>query len=167
MYLSADEQEDLVFSNDVASEGYGERRWSETMATTVLHENGKFYRITWERGLTENQDNEFEDGDVPEVFPAQALKVKAKTEYLTAEELAEKKPTLAQKLLGEAESYAIVTGKSIAEPVTEEVVQIARALKELLPGLKSLDIAAGSGSYREATDQYLEALIALAEGEQK
>lgn len=167
MYLSADEQEELVFSNDVTEQGFGGRRWSETMETVVLNDDGKFYRITWERGLTENQDNEFEDGDVPEVFPVQVLKVKSKSRYLTADELKVDKPTLAQKLLGEAESYAIVTGKSIAEPVSDEVVQIAQALKDLLPSLKSLDLAADSGNYREATDQYLEALIALAEGEQK
>lgn len=166
MYLSAQEKEDLVFEADVTHEGHGKRRWSE-YTTTVVQKDGKFYCIGWDRGLTENQDNEFEDGDVPEVFPVQVLKVKAKTHYLTEEALSKSKPSLAQKLLGEAESYSIVTGKSIAEPVSDEVVQIARALKDLLPDLKPLDIAADSGSYREATLQYLEALIALAEGEQK
>ncbi len=71
MRFTADEVRDKVFGEDedgrVVEEIDGEdRRWSRTNITIVEHKD-KFYSLYWEHGLTENQDNEFEDQDAPEV----------------------------------------------------------------------------------------------------
>lgn len=165
MYMKADEQEDLVFSSDVASEGLGERRWSETTNTVVRTDDGKLYRIQWERGLTENQDNTFEDGEVPEVFISHELKVKTKTLYLTSTEQQERRPTLAQKMAEEADSYSIATGKQLSEPISDELHSLALKLQRLLSELSPMDLAASSGDYRRATEQYLDAIIKLKESD--
>jgi len=164
MYLTAEEKKDLVYEREVTSEGGGERRWYENMASVVKAEDGKFYRINYDRGLTENQDDEFNNGEVPEVFPVRAVRVESETRYLTEDEQKISHPSLAQKLLAEQESYSIVTGKELKAPISEEIYSFAVALRELLPELESLDIAADSGSHREATLQYLDALVALKEG---
>lgn len=41
-------------------------RWSRTNRT-IIEKDGKFYALFWEEGLTENQDNEFEEQDAKEV----------------------------------------------------------------------------------------------------
>jgi len=38
----------------------GDRRWSRNMETILIIE-GKYFSIQWEKGLTENQENEFYD----------------------------------------------------------------------------------------------------------
>lgn len=162
MYLTSEEQSDLVYSSaEIHRIDCGERRWSEAAISTVRKDN-KLYRIVWDRGLTENQEDEFTDGEVPEVFEVHELKVKDKLFYLTDEEREKESPTLANKLIADAESYEIVTGKQMGESITSEITERAKALLEVLPELASLDIASGAGSYRAATVQYLEAIIALA-----
>ena len=164
MYLTADEKETLVSENEVTSEGSGGRRWSETMETVVKADDGKLYRIEWERGLTEHQDDYFEDGEVPEVFSVKSLEVSTETLYLTEDEQKADRPTLAQKMVADQESYSIVTGKELRDPISAEIYAIAKGLRELLPQLEPLDLAAGSSAHRAATEQYLDALIALKEG---
>lgn len=164
MQLDAEGQRALLYeSTQIAEEGHGARRWSEAMTTIVQAEDGKLYRINWDRGLTEAQEDEFQDGEVPEVFPVDSLKVRSSFRYLTAEEQKVNWPTLAEQIVLEADSYAIVTGTALAEPITSKHVKLARELKAMLPALSSLDLASNSGAYRLATEQYLDALIALGE----
>ncbi len=71
MKFTEEEVRDMVFGDDMDGEVMetidGEdRRWSRTNITIVKHK-GKFYELYWEHGLTENQENEFEDQDAPEV----------------------------------------------------------------------------------------------------
>jgi len=164
MDLTAEQKKDLVYECEVTSEGGGARRWYEGMYTVVKADDGKFYGISWDRGLTEDQDDNFEDGEVPEVFPTKSVTVETVTRYLTEDEQRKLHPSLAQKLVAEQESYAIVTGKDLREPLTDEIYAIAVALRDLLPELEPLDLAADSGAHREAARQYLEALITLKEG---
>lgn len=164
MYLSEAEQRDLVYEAEVSTEGHGGRRWSESMTTVVRADDGKFYRINWERGLTENQDDDFESGDVPEVFSIDSVSVERERLYLTAAEQLVQRPTLAQRVLAEQESYAIVTGKELSAPVTDEIHELALKLRSALPGLDSMDLAGQLGVHRAATEQYLDAIIALKEG---
>lgn len=50
----------------VARKGEGGRRWTETMHTTIKSTvSGRFWQYEWERGLTENQENEYPDFDEP------------------------------------------------------------------------------------------------------
>lgn len=165
MYLTAEEQERLLNRSDhISQENFGARRWSEGTATVVRADDGKFYRITWDRGLTEMQEDSFSDGEVPEVFPVVTLEVERTVSYLTDEEQAEQRPSLAHKVEDEAASYSIATGKDIREPLTEELYNLAAELRESLDILAPLDLAANSGPYREATKQYLDTIIGLWEG---
>lgn len=65
--LTAKEVKDIVYEDanleyrivDRISEGYG--RWTEYMTTVFeLFDNGKFYALNWDRGLTEYQENSFD-----------------------------------------------------------------------------------------------------------
>ena len=53
-----------VLSNLIDSEvdeiRYGARRWSETV-NTVIEAKGRHFSIEWENGLTENQENTFDE----------------------------------------------------------------------------------------------------------
>jgi len=160
MHLSAQEQEELVNRAEVHRIDCGERRWSETTISTV-QKDGRFYRILWERGLTENQDDEFEASEVPEVFESIEIKAKAQRHYLTPEEFDNESTTLTQRLAKEAESYEIVLGKPLADSITDELIERAEALLDVLPDLEALDIISEAQNYREITSQYLQAIIAL------
>lgn len=162
MDLNATEQERLLASSELISQkSLGSGRWTEHMASTVRAADGKYYRISWQRGLTEYQEDEYEDGEVLEVFPVESLKVKSKTLYLTQSELDEVRPTLAHKLLDDADSYAIATGKQLRSTLTEKIYSAAAELREHIEDLAPLDLAGESGDYREAATQYLDALIEL------
>lgn len=165
MYLSEERQKDLVHGSAITSDGGGERRWAEGMTTVVRDDDGKFYRIFWDRGLTEDHENEFTAGDVSEVFPVKELRVNTQTFYLTDDEQQKLRPTLTQKLEAEAESYAIATGKDIREPITDEIYDLAVKLHTRLAELAPLDLAASSGNFRQATQQYLSAIINLKDGD--
>lgn len=168
MYLNAIEQERLLSSSELISEErFGPDRWTEPMASTVRADDGKYYRIRWARGLTENQDSSFEDGELLQVFPVESLKVQSKTLYLTDDELNEVRPTLAHKLQDDVESYAIATGKDLRAPLTREIYDAAAVLREQIEDLASMDLAGGSGPYREAATQYLDAIIELWESEER
>lgn len=52
-----------------------DRRWSRTNRT-IIEKDGKFYALFWEEGLTENQDNEFEEQDAKEVRPIDTVVTK-------------------------------------------------------------------------------------------
>ena len=164
MHLSAIEQERLLNSSEhISEEGLGAGRWTEPTLTVVRADDGRYYRIRWARGLTENQENEFEDGELLRVFPVESLKVKSKTLYLSDEELDQVRPTLAHKLLDDAESYQIATGNDLGAPLTPAILDAVAVLREKIDELAPLDLAGESGAYREAATQYLDALIALSE----
>lgn len=168
MYFSESEQQELVQEGKtIEEEGHGDRRWSEYMTTVVQTDDGKFYRVSWDRGLTENQDNTYQDGDVPEVFPVKSLSVYSETLYLTEGEQTSLRPTLAGKMLSEGEAYSIAVGKKINEPITDAIYEKTKDLLESIDELKPLDFVAGSGAYREATKQFLEAIVELREGSAK
>jgi len=160
MHLSAKEQEELVERSEVHRIDCGERRWSETTISTV-QKDGRFYRIVWERGLTENQDDEFEAGEVEEVFESVEIKAKATRHYFTPEEFDKESPTLTQRLAKEAESYEIVMEKPLTDSITNELIERAEALLDVLSDLEPLDIISEAKNYREITSQYLQAIIAL------
>lgn len=64
---------DIVFDDDsefrvVASDDVTDLRWHMLVNTFVERvSDGKFYRVVWNRGLTENQDHEFYEFDLVEV----------------------------------------------------------------------------------------------------
>lgn len=74
MKLTAEQVENLVYCNKVDNfikikEEEGEnRRWSRTNRIIIQDEKtNKYYSIYWEEGLTEEQENEFEEQEATEV----------------------------------------------------------------------------------------------------
>ena len=65
--LTAKEVRNIVYEDayldyeviEEISDGHG--RWVEYMTSIIELGNGDYYSLSWERGLTEYQDNEFED----------------------------------------------------------------------------------------------------------
>lgn len=162
MKLNESEQRELLYeSTEISEESNYSGRWTEHLTTIVQTDDGKFYRINWERGLTEMQEDVFEDGEVEEVFAVERLNVQHSTIYLSEKEREETKPTLVQKMVSEAPSFAIATGESIRTPITERMYELAGELREEISALQDLDLAAGSGAFREATKQYLETITEL------
>lgn len=73
MKLTSDEVRSITWDDhedfDVIDEIEGEaRRWSSTDYVITKHiATGKLYKVEWERGLTEMQENEYFAQDAPEV----------------------------------------------------------------------------------------------------
>ncbi len=74
MKFTGEEVGEFVFEYDVETIEGESRRWSRTNQT-IIEYNGKFYSLYWEEGLTENQDNEFEEQDAPEVKQIEETKI--------------------------------------------------------------------------------------------
>lgn len=64
--FTAREVEDLVWNGIETIEGEN-RRWSRTNITIVKIDE-KFYQLEWEEGLTEMQENRFDDQEADEVI---------------------------------------------------------------------------------------------------
>lgn len=162
--LTADEQEELVYRNEVDSESNGSGRWMEYVDSTVRHEDGSFYRISWQRGLTENQQDEFYDAEAPMVFPQRTTSVKSEVAYLTANEISSKEqaPNLASRLREELPSFEIATGMDPKDLIADGAIAAAansflQASAEL-DALKAIPLFA---AHLEATRDFLEALLEL------
>lgn len=92
-YFTAEEAQDLVYEHEIDREEYEDRRWSRTVYSVVKADDGKLYGIVWELGLTEYQENMFDDGDYEEVFETVVFKASRKVEYVTAEAMQKKDST--------------------------------------------------------------------------
>ena len=92
-YFTAEEAQDLVYEHEIDREEYEDRRWSRTVYSVVKSDDGKLYGIVWELGLTEYQENMFDDGDYEEVFETVVFKASRKVEYVTAEAMQKKDST--------------------------------------------------------------------------
>ena len=62
--LKAMSYEDV--GNYVETVEYGRHRWYQVVAT-IFEVNGRYFAVSWNRGLTECQDNEFDWSEVYEV----------------------------------------------------------------------------------------------------
>lgn len=163
MFFTEQEQEDLVFSTNVYEEEDGyQGRWTQHKSTVVGHE-GKFYRVFWESGLTEYQENVFDEGECDEVFPVRSTRVSPSLEYLTEEEQAERESnTLVSRFLADAPSLKVATGVDASEVAREnsEAVAEALALLERLSVLNDSDVVS---AHAEAAREYFEAMKKVGE----
>jgi len=65
-HFTANQVKELVWENEVERTEGENRRWSRTI-TSIIKFGGKYYSVYWEQGLTEMQENEYEDQNAPEV----------------------------------------------------------------------------------------------------
>lgn len=68
--LSEEDLWELTCVSDEEIDGK-EHRWQREISSIIKY-NGKYYRIDWMRGLTENQENEF-DNQPYEVVPQEKV----------------------------------------------------------------------------------------------
>lgn len=159
-YFSEEEVEDLVFSNDVVDvESMGSRRWVEGMISVVRADDDKLYRIAWDRGLTEYQENYYPEGDCPEVHRSVELTVKEEVSYLTDRELADKRAREAPGIHDDIESLKLVSdANAVNECFSPETIKKVEDALELLGSLSPLDAVGSFAQYREASQQYLKSI---------
>lgn len=70
--LDEDEARDIAFEDHpdyttVTEYDHGSGRWVEFVETIVENAAGQFFKMKWNRGLTENQEHEFYDSKLVEV----------------------------------------------------------------------------------------------------
>jgi hypothetical protein len=73
-HFTRDEVIDLTEGGGVQEEEIERLRWTMTMETIVKVDD-KYYRIEWEQGLTEGQDNVYRAQDAEEVKQVEVTKV--------------------------------------------------------------------------------------------
>lgn len=56
--LTKEELSELIWGYDIDTQYGDNRRWSRSV-TTIIELNGRYFSISWEEGLTEYQDNEY------------------------------------------------------------------------------------------------------------
>jgi hypothetical protein len=66
-YFTEKEVKNLIWDCEVDRIEGENRRWSRRVTSIVEADDGKFYKINWEQGLTENQENDYNAGEYPEV----------------------------------------------------------------------------------------------------
>ena len=94
-YFTRDEIRDLIEANEVSREYGPDHQWSRVVWSVVETGDGRYWRIEWNRGLTENGVDEWFDADYPEVRPVPTVRGSHATRYLTDEEACEL-PTMSQ-----------------------------------------------------------------------
>lgn len=153
-YFTAEEAQDLVYEHEIDREEYEDRRWSRTVYSVVKADDGKLYGIVWELGLTEYQENIFDDGDYEEVFETVVFKASRKVEYLTAEAM-QKKDSIEEEL----SSLRLVADEEQLNTALEaaQSKEIDEAL-ELFDKLKGFDAIRNFEAVRMVAIDYLKTI---------
>lgn len=67
--FTEDEVRELVYES-IKNVEHDSSRWTAYMSSIIkCEDDGKFYELFWDRGLTEEQENEFEAQEAEEVVP--------------------------------------------------------------------------------------------------
>lgn len=164
-YFSESEIEDAVYGEGyevVSEESYGSGRWNEHMVSVVRTDDGKLYRISWDKALTEVQEDMFFPGKFPEVFKRSDVEVHAEIRYLTQEELDR---TAEDTLEADIESLKLVSDEDAVEDCfTEDSQAEIRSALELLDKLETLDEVKNFKNNRIAAQSYLQEILDYSEG---
>ncbi|MHA1348053.1 MAG: hypothetical protein ACTSO3_16750 [Candidatus Heimdallarchaeaceae archaeon] len=79
--FTENEVEKLVWENDVETIKGEDRRWSRTNKT-IVEVDGKHFALEWEQGLTESQENYYEDQEADEVSLVEYEVTKTVSEWM-------------------------------------------------------------------------------------
>lgn len=163
MRFTADEQETLVYSAAVDEDVSYTGRWTDHVRSVVKSED-KYYRIDWQRGLTEYQEDDFEeDEDWEEVFPFTHVEAIPQTSYYSAEDLKKLSP-LSDKLRKEKDALKLVSSLDLSEfaRMNEDLIKDALDLVRSLTAFDASDIVRGNAS---VMNEFLNALLGVSEDE--
>jgi hypothetical protein len=83
-----EELEDAIWSNAVDQWAGDDGRWTRAMTTVVKPSDGRdeYYRIRWQQGLTESQENEYDLDDVKRVYPHRTVRASSVTDWTESEQ---------------------------------------------------------------------------------
>ena len=101
-FLTVEQVENLVYEHSVHHEVLDtDSRWSNSVLDIVRDpEDNKLYRIYWQEGATESQEDEFESGDYDEVFEvSDDIIVTAQVSYYSQAELESQRHDYAKDLV--------------------------------------------------------------------
>lgn len=65
-FFSEDEVKELIWESEVDQKIIDSSRWSMSMES-IVKIDGKYYRVHWEQGATEYQENEYYEQEADEV----------------------------------------------------------------------------------------------------
>lgn len=127
--FTSEEVENLVWESEVYRDEIDSGRWSMYIQSVVQTEDGRFYRVNWSEGLTEYQDNDYDGGEYPEVFPVQGVSsVDVGTTYVTdTTPYDHKNDADSVRLLGADQTYK----DAIEDIDTEDLAKIKETFKKL------------------------------------
>lgn len=147
------ELESLVYESGVFTREIDEGRWSMFVETVVQADDGKFYLVNWQRGLTENQEDSFPfDGEFPEVFPVEGVyEISTGTYYVEdTSKYSHASDAESIKLLGADTAY-----KEALDNITVEDIDEFSEKIEKLSVLDPFGDDVSNGQLRIATQEYL------------
>ena len=153
--LSESELESLIYDYErVSSTSEGRSSWSEYMTTVIEYEDGNFYSIDWDRGLTESQPNSFYNQ--PErVYPVTFVDASREVAYVEEENanlsLSIMKEELdGAKILSDSADGAIENIKNFD---VDSVLEFLESVKPALLTEKQGDFIAASESLFKALQE--------------
>lgn len=152
-FFTESELESLVYESDFFTREISEGRWSMSVETVVQADDGKFYLVNWERGLTENQEDSFPyDGEFPEVFPVEGVyEIRTGTYYVEdTSKYSHASDAESVKLLGADTAY-----KEALDNITVEDIDEFSEKIEKLSLLDPFGDKVTNGELRIATQEYL------------
>lgn len=147
------ELKSLVYEFDVFTRDIYPGRWSMFVETVVKADDGKFYLVNWQRGLTENQEDSFPfDGECPEVFPVEGVyEISTGTYYVEdTSNYSHESDAESIKLLGADTAY-----KEALDNITVEDIDEFSEKIEKLSLLDPFGDNVTNGELRIATQEYL------------
>lgn len=156
--FTEEEVEYLVSEGDIVQEIEGEdRRWLRGMTTVIRTDDNKLFALDWDQGLTENQENEYFDGEYEEVYEKVVFSAQREVWYVTAARLQGEPQGIESeleslRLVGDAEAVDNALG---ADTTTE----IDNAL-DLLQKLTALDEVRNFSTVRQVAMDYLHTIRA-------
>lgn len=157
-FFTEQEAKDLIWEAEVSQSSNGSGRWSEYMSSVVEADDGKLYRIDWESGLTESQENLYFSGDYPEVTKYVHFRSQKIEDYYTVEELQKLQEDKSGVVQEELDSLRLVSDADVdAFRSPETQAEIQQAL-ELFEKLAALDPIQNFEAARHSAIQYLTTL---------
>lgn len=153
--FTAEEAEELVYESEIEREEGEDRRWARSMYSVVEADDGKFYGIPWDMGLTEMQPNEFDTDDYPEVFENVSFKASRRVSYLTAEELNRTNSNIPEEI---ASLRLVGDEEAVNTALSSEREEEIEAALELFEKLKGVDPVANFEAVRMVAIDYLKTI---------
>lgn len=159
-YFTEEQVEDLVRESSKETYAGENRRWSRSMTSIVEDCDGKLYRVFWEDGLTESQENFYESGNHEEVFKFVENIGTVSTKYITAARLASLDSSNKEKLKNEVSSLNVVASE---EDIKQEVSTIDKGsienMLDLINNINLLNINKEMQVNHSVTLKYLNSLL--------